>query len=323
MICSDLASMYKLSPIRLAVALLLSIASSYGATTLSSSTSIVTASASSSTFSLTQSPATAWTANSSAAWLTVSPASGSGSQILTYTFAANASVNARTAAISVAGQTFSVLQLGSTGNYTAWGTTAYGQIRTIAGSASSGFGGDGSAATSASLNNPTGVAVDTRGNIFIADRFDYRIRRVDATTGSISTVAGTGYGFSGDGGAATSALLSYPTGVAVDSAGNLFISDTNNNRIRRVDAITGFISTFAGTGSFGHGGDGGPASAASLYYPSAIALDSGAISSLPMLITMRSAASMPSPVSSPQSPATGIRALAATARPPHPLRSDL
>ena len=106
-------------------------------------------------------------------------------------------------------------------------------------------------ATSARLNGPTGVAVDGAGNLFIADRKNNRIRKVD-TSGIITTVAGsgpTGYklgGFSGDGGPATSARLNLPSWVAVDSVGNLFIADEGNNRIRRVDAATGVITTVAG-----------------------------------------------------------------------------
>src|SRR5439155_463711 len=97
------------------------------------------------------------------------------------------------------------------------------------------FSGDGGAATSAQLYEPLGVALDGPGNLFIADTYNERIRRVDAATQVISTVAGAGgYGFSGDGGLATSAELAVPTRVAVDSAGNLFIADAGNNRIREV-----------------------------------------------------------------------------------------
>ena len=99
-----------------------------------------------------------------------------------------------------------------------------------------GFSGDGGPGTSASLHYPYGVAVDGSGNVFIADTYNHRIRRVDARTGVITTVVGNGAGgFSGDGGAATSASLHYPSAVAVDNNGNLFISDMRNNRIRRVN----------------------------------------------------------------------------------------
>jgi sugar lactone lactonase YvrE len=116
------------------------------------------------------------------------------------------------------------------------GTT--GIITTVAGNGTSGFSGDGGPATSASLRAPVGVAVDAAGNLLIADTGNQRIRRVDGTTGIITTVAGNGiYGFSGDGGAATSASLYNPNGVAVDAAGNLLVADTGNNRIRQVSGL--------------------------------------------------------------------------------------
>jgi len=118
----------------------------------------------------------------------------------------------------------------------------------VAGNGTYGFLGDGGAATGASLGSPDGVAVDGAGNLYIADLYNRRIRKVD-TGGRISTVAGDGtYGFSGDGGAATSASLSSPTGVAVDGAGNLYIADQGNQRIRKVDT-SGRISTVAGSGA--------------------------------------------------------------------------
>ncbi|HUK81749.1 MAG TPA: HYR domain-containing protein, partial [Verrucomicrobiae bacterium] len=115
---------------------------------------------------------------------------------------------------------------------------ATGIITTVAGTGSSGYNGDGVAATTAKLFGPFEVALDGAGNLFIADWFNYRIRRVDAGTGIITTVAGTGSsGYSGDGGPATSAGLTDPTGVAVDRAGNLFIAELNGQRVRRVDAV--------------------------------------------------------------------------------------
>ena len=149
-----------------------------------------------------------------------------------------------------------------------------GIITTFAGTGGTGFFGDGGPATSAQLWNPTGVAVDAAGNLFIADASNDRIRRVAAGTGIITTVAGTGVaGFGGDGGAGTSAQLWNPTGVAVDAAGNLFIADADNNRVRRVAAGTGIITTVAGTGDGGFGGDGGAATSAQLWIPIGVAVD--------------------------------------------------
>ena len=164
-------------------------------------------------------------------------------------------------------------------------------INTYTGNGYQSYGGDGGPATSAELNGPYGLATDKAGNLFIADEANHRIRRVDAATGVITTVAGNGYrdpsnpygdvgGFSGDGGPATSAELNEPTGVAVDGAGNLFIADYGNNRIRRVDAATQVITTVAGGGATGcslcgggFSGDGGPATSAELNSPKGIAVD--------------------------------------------------
>ncbi len=149
-----------------------------------------------------------------------------------------------------------------------------GIITTVAGNGSEGYSGDGGAATATGLFFPSGVAVDAAGNLYIADTYDQRIRKVSASTGIITTVAGNGDGgYSGDGGAATEAGLFYPSGVAVDAAGNLYIADTFDNRIREVSASTGFITTIAGNGSPGYSGDGGAASAAGLYYPQSVAVD--------------------------------------------------
>ena len=149
---------------------------------------------------------------------------------------------------------------------------AGGTITTVAGNGTAGFSGDNGAATAASLSGPAGVAVDAAGNLYIADRTNQRIRKVDAG-GTISTVAGNGaVGFSGDNGAATAASLFYPIGVAVDAAGNLYIADQSNGRIRKVDA-DGTITTVAGNGTTGSAGDGGAATAASLGSPTGVTLD--------------------------------------------------
>ena len=151
-----------------------------------------------------------------------------------------------------------------------------GIINTIAGIGGSGFSGDGGAATAAQLNNPTGVAVDRSGNLYIADNRNNRIRMITAA-GIISTVAGSdSFGYSGDGRAATAAGLSGPNNVSVDTFGNLYIADGNNNRIRKVNT-SGIISTIAGTGILGFSGDGGPATAAKIYSPFEMALDGGNI----------------------------------------------
>jgi uncharacterized protein (TIGR03437 family) len=147
-----------------------------------------------------------------------------------------------------------------------------GTIQTIAGTGSQSYSGDGGPATQAALNVPVEVYVDQHGNLFIADQYNNRIRKV-TPGGTISTVAGTGVaGFSGDGGPAVKAELNTPTGIFGDSSGNLYIGDPGNQRIRKVDA-SGIITTLAGNGSKGYGGDGGPAAEATLYNASRVALD--------------------------------------------------
>jgi sugar lactone lactonase YvrE len=169
-----------------------------------------------------------------------------------------------------------------------------GVITTVAGNGTAGFAGDGGPATAAQLNTvtpyvstPQGaggpnqgmtIAVDAAGNLYIADRGNARVRKLN-TKGIITTIAGTGVaGFSGDGGPAKSAQLSSPNGLAVDAEGNLYVADGDSleykgNRIRKIDKA-GVITTVAGTGAVGFSGDGGPATAATLFMPGSITFDS-------------------------------------------------
>jgi uncharacterized protein (TIGR03437 family) len=145
-------------------------------------------------------------------------------------------------------------------------------IQTVAGSS---FMGDGGPATAAQIGSIQGVAVDGRGNLYLSDTDNHRVRKVD-TAGIITTIAGTGTaGFSGDGGAAVAAQLNLPYGLAVDAAGNLYIADLGNNRVRRVSP-DGTIVSIAGTGVEGDSGDGGQANATQLYAPRDVAVDAAA-----------------------------------------------
>ena len=147
-----------------------------------------------------------------------------------------------------------------------------GIINTIAGDGVPGFSGDGGSATDASLNEPFGVTLDTSGNVFISDQANNRIREV-SSAGIISTIAGNGIGgYAGDGGPATDAQLNNPSSLAIDNAGNFYISDQENFRIRAI-APSGIITTFCGNGTAGFGGDGGPASSAMLNHSNEIEFD--------------------------------------------------
>jgi sugar lactone lactonase YvrE len=149
-----------------------------------------------------------------------------------------------------------------------------GTVRYVVGSGKTGrFGGDGGPAAQATLNFPGAVAVDRQGNLYIADTMNHRVRRVEAATGVISTIAGTGQRrCSGDGGPATAAALNEPAALAVGERGDLYIADQSNNRVRKVDLSTGIITTVAGTGETGYTGDGMPAVEAGLSGPSGLAL---------------------------------------------------
>ena len=148
---------------------------------------------------------------------------------------------------------------------------AGGVIRTIAGTNQRGYSGDGGSAVSAAFFQPRSVAVGPDGTVYIADAFNHRIRRV-VPGGDVTTLAGTGQAtFSGDGGPASAATLHFPQGVALDPAGaNLYIADSANHRVRKVDLASGVITTAAGGPAAGYGGDGGPATAAVLQDPKAV-----------------------------------------------------
>ena len=161
-----------------------------------------------------------------------------------------------------------------------------GIITRVAGAGGSYHSGDGGPAVLAQLHQPSKVALDRAGNIYIAARGEHRIRKIRADSDIITTIAGISLaqggpmgmvtylgGFSGDGGQATEALLNDPENIAVDTSGNIYISDVLNYRIRRIDANTGIISTIAGTGTKGYSGDGGPALRAQISTPSGIAID--------------------------------------------------
>ncbi len=178
-------------------------------------------------------------------------------------------------AVNASGDIF----IADTGNNVIRKVAPDGTITTIAGdfALGSGYSGDGYAATGAQLNAPTGLALDDNGDLFIADSGNNVIRKVKLSTGTITTVAGDvalGSGFSGDGYAATGAQLNAPNGIAVDAAGNLFIADTGNNVVRRV-STEGIITTVAGNYALGpgYGGDGYAATSAQLCIPNSVAVD--------------------------------------------------
>jgi len=148
---------------------------------------------------------------------------------------------------------------------------ANGTLSTLAGTGFPGFNGDGRAANTATLTKPAGIAIDPSGNLLIADTGNHRVRKVSG--GIVTTIAGTGQqSFCGDAGPANQACLDTPMDVKVDALGNIYIADTGNHRIRRIDA-SGTISTVAGTGQAGRGPDGVAATSSALNFPSAVALD--------------------------------------------------
>ncbi|MCD6012707.1 MAG: hypothetical protein K0Q79_2569 [Flavipsychrobacter sp.] len=147
-----------------------------------------------------------------------------------------------------------------------------GIITTVAGDGTASSGGDGLPATTAQLYAPSGVVFDASGNMYITEANGHRIRKVN-TSGVISTVAGTGTaGFSGDGGAATAAMINGPLGLTLDGAGNIFVGEVGGRRVRKI-STAGIITTIAGNGTSGSSGDGGPATAALLNNPGNVAFD--------------------------------------------------
>lgn len=150
-----------------------------------------------------------------------------------------------------------------------------GVIRTVAGTGTRGFSGDGAAATAALISAPYGIAVDAAGNIYFSDSQNNMVRKI-STTGTITRIAGIGVqGYGGDGGNAVDALLNLPTGLTVDPAGNVFVADTQNHRIRRI-GTDGKIATVLGTGqpNFDADSDGKPGDQVPIFYPEGVALDS-------------------------------------------------
>jgi sugar lactone lactonase YvrE len=166
------------------------------------------------------------------------------------------------------------LYIADTGNHAIRRVAAgTGIITSVAGTGTAGSSGDNGQATSARLSSPSDVAIDSAGNLLIADRGNHKVRRVNRTTGVITTVAGTGAsGYTGDEVAATSSRLNTPWSVDVDAANQLYIADFNNERVRMVDT-GGIMHTVAGTGIAAAGGDGGPAVEADLHKPVHVMVD--------------------------------------------------
>jgi len=147
-------------------------------------------------------------------------------------------------------------------------------ITTAVGTGQKGYTGDGGPAARAQLNGPFDVGFDTAGNLYFSDTFNHCIRRVDARTNVITTLAGCGEpGHSGDGGPAIRACFNEPYGIAVDRAGNVYVADRHNHCVRRIEAGSGIVTTFAGNGSAGFGGDDGPAARAGMAEPNGLALN--------------------------------------------------
>ena len=193
---------------------------------------------------------------------------GDGGPALNAGFSSSGSVTGL--AVDAAGN----LYISDGGNHVVRKVNTAGIISTVAGNGSPGFAGDGGPATSAQLYYPAGIALDSAGNLYIADASNNRVRKVNPA-GVISTFAGNGnVRYSGDGVPATTTAVDRPEGMATDSAGNVYVSETSSSRVRKV-APDGMISTVAGVaaGTNGFSGDGGPATAATLYGPIGLAVD--------------------------------------------------
>jgi DNA-binding beta-propeller fold protein YncE len=149
-------------------------------------------------------------------------------------------------------------------------------ITTAVGTGEKGYAGDGGPAARAQLNGPFDVGFDPAGNLYFSDTFNHCVRRVDARNNVIVTVAGCGEpGYSGDGGPAIHARFNEPYGIAVDKSGNVYVADRHNHCVRRIDAASGNVTTFAGNGLSGFSGDDGPAARAGMVEPNGLALDPG------------------------------------------------
>jgi len=167
------------------------------------------------------------------------------------------------------------LYIADSGNNVVRFITASGTISTIAGTGTAGNGASGGLATATSLNGPSGVAI-SNGMLYIADTNNNLIRKVDLSTGILTTFAGTGAAaLSGDGGAAISAAFDKPQGIYIDSSGNMFVCDTSNHSVRKIAASTSIVTTVAGNGTYGSGGDGGLATGAVLSGPTDVVANSG------------------------------------------------
>lgn len=175
--------------------------------------------------------------------------------------------------IGVAVDTSGNVYVSDYGNFVIRKINSSGVMSTFAGDGSGGDGGDGGAATAAQLYRPVGLCMDDTGNLYIADSWNHRIRKVN-TSGVISTIAGSGTaGYAGDGASATAARLNYPHGVAVTSSGKVYVADYSNYVIREVNMVTGNIATVAGNNTYGYSGDGSVPTFAQMSHPIAVALD--------------------------------------------------